>query len=109
MKVINKQDSSGRLVYSSEIIRDIVSCALCEVDGVVMYNNKSKQHRDCIKVEQSALGVFVDVFVKIKYNCEVSDVASSIQNTIKETIESMTEFKVCDVNVHVCDVEFDEA
>ena len=108
MKVINRFDESGRLVYSSEIVRDIVDCALSEVEGVVKYPDKSKQARDSIKVEQLADEMYIDVYVKLAYNVEVSDVASSIQNTVKNAIESVTEFKVKDVNVHVTDVEFEE-
>ncbi|MCH5151181.1 MAG: Asp23/Gls24 family envelope stress response protein [Clostridiales bacterium] len=108
MKVINRFDESGRLVYSSEIIRDIVDCALVEVEGVVKYPDDSKQAKDSIKVEYVEDEVFIDVYVKLAYNVEVSDVASSIQSTVKNTIENMTEFKVKDVNVHVIDVEFEE-
>lgn len=95
-------------MYSSEIIRDIVDCALNEVEGVVKYPAKSKQARDSIKVEYIDDEVYLDVYVKLAYNVEVSDVASNIQSTVKNTIESMTEFKVKDVNVHVIDVEFEE-
>ncbi len=108
MKVVNRFDESGRLVYSSEIIRDIVDCALNEVEGVVKYADGSRQARDSIKIEYVGDDVFVDVFVKLAFNVEVSDVASNIQNTVKNTIESMTEFKVKDVNVHVIEVEFQE-
>lgn len=108
MKVVSRQDESGRLVYSSDIIRDIVDCALSDVAGVVKYPENTKQSRDSIKVELISDEMFIEVYVKLMYNVEVSDVASSIQNTIKETIENMTEFKVRDVNVHVIDVEFEE-
>ena len=108
MKVVNRFDETGRLVYSSDIIRDIVDCALNEVEGVVKYIENSKQARESIKVEQAGDEMFIDVYVKLRYNVEVSDVASSIQSTVKNTIESMTEFKVKDVNVHVIDVEFEE-
>ena len=108
MKVVNRFDESGRLVYSSDIVRDIVDCALNEVDGVVKFIENSKQARESIKVEQVGDEMFIDVYVKLRYNVEVSDVASSIQSTIKNTIESMTEFKVKDVNVHVIEVEFEE-
>ncbi len=108
MKVVNRYDESGRLVYSSEIVRDIVDCALNEVDGVVKFAANSKQARDSIKVEQVGDEMYVDVYVKLLYNVEVSDVASCIQSTAKNTIESMTEFKVKAVNVHVIEVEFEE-
>lgn len=107
MKVVTKRDSGGRLVYSSEILRDIVDCALGEVDGVVKYADNSKQAKNSIKIEQVGDEMYVDVFVKLKYTVEVSDVASHIQETIKDAIEDMTEFRVKDVNVHVVDVEVD--
>ena len=106
MKVVNKKDMSGRLVYSSDILRDIVDCALGEIEGVVKFAENTKQSRESIKIEQIGEEMYVDVFVKLMFNVEVSDISGSIQNTIKSTIESMTEFKVKDVNVHVIDVEF---
>ena len=108
MKVVNRFDESGRLVYSSEIIRDIVDCALSEVEGVVKYPENSKLSREAIKADYIDDEVYIDVYVKLAYNVEVSDVASSIQSTVKNTIENMTEFKVKDVNVHVIEVEFEE-
>ncbi len=108
MKVVNRFDETGRLVYSSEILRDIVDCALSEVEGVVKYTANSKQARESIKTEIVEDDVYVDVYVKLAYNVEVSDIASKLQSTIKNTIESMTEFKVKDVNVHVIEVEFEE-
>ncbi len=106
MKVVNNQNESGRLVYSVDIVRDIVDCAIGEVDGVVKYPENSRQAKDSIKVEQVGDDLFVDVYVKLMFNVEVSDVASKLQSTIKNTIENMTEFKVKFVNVHVIEVEF---
>ena len=109
MKVINKQDTNGRLVYNSDIVRDIVDCAIGEVDGVVKVPENSRQARDSISVEQLEDGsMYIDVYVKLMCDVEVSDVASRIQSSVKGTIESMTEFKVKSVNVHVIEVEFDD-
>ena len=105
MKVVTKRDATGRLVYSSEILRDIVDCAVGQVAGVVKFVDGSKQAKESIVIEQINDEMHIDVFVKLLANVEVSDVASNIQNTIKDTIENMTEFKVKDVNVHVIDVE----
>ncbi len=108
MKVINKQDQSGRLVYNSDIVRDIVDCALGEVEGVVKFPENSRQARDSVRVEQLDNGeMYIDVYVKLQCDVEVSDVASRIQSSVKNTIESMTEFRVKSVNVHVIEVEFD--
>lgn len=108
MKVVNKVEESGRLVYNSDIVRDIVSCALHEVNGIIMYEPNTKQERESIKVDIENDEVYVDVFVKLRFDVEVNDIASAIQSTIHNTIEAMTEFKVKDVNVHVLDIGFDE-
>lgn len=108
MKVVTKRDSTGRLVYTSEILRDIVDCALGEVNGVVKYAENTKKAKESVKIEQIGGVVHVDVFVKLLGTVEVSDVASHIQETVKDSIEDMTEFKVADVNVHVIDVEVEE-
>ncbi len=108
MKLVNKFDESGKLVYNIDIIRDIVDCALGEIDGVVKFSDKTRQARDSIKVNNVGEDVLIDVYVKLAADTEVIDVASSIQNNVKNTIENMTEFKVKDVNVHVIDLEFQE-
>jgi uncharacterized alkaline shock family protein YloU len=108
MKVVNKVEESGRLVYNSDIVRDIVACALHEIKGIIMYEPNSKQERESIKVDMQNEEVYVDVFVKLRFDVEVNDVASTIQSTIHNTVEAMTEFKVKDVNVHVLDIGFDE-
>ena len=62
MKVINKQDNSGRLVYNSTIVMDIVDCALGEVDGVVTYTENSRLARDSVRGEQLESGeMYIDV------------------------------------------------
>lgn len=108
MKVVNKVEESGRLVYNSDIVRDIVACALHEIKGIILSEPNSKQERDSIKVDIQNDEVYVDVFVKLRFDVEVNDVASTIQSTIHNTVEAMTEFKVKDVNVHVLDIGFDE-
>ena len=108
MKVVNKVDQSGRLVYNSDIVRDIVSCTLHEIKGIIMYEPNSKQDRESIKVDIENNEVYVDVFVKLRFDVEVNDVASTIQSTVHNTVEAMTDFKVKDVNVHVLDIGFEE-
>ena len=53
--------------------------------------------------------VYFDVFVKIKFGYSVRDVAFRVQENIKSSIESMTDFKVGEVNIHCAEVVFDNA
>ena len=50
----------------------------------------------------------IDVFVNVKFGCSVKDVAFRVQENIKSSVESMTEYKVESVNVHVVGVNFSE-
>ena len=50
----------------------------------------------------------IDVFVNVKFGCSVKDVAFRVQENIKSSVESMTEYKVEAVNVHVVGVNFSE-
>ena len=52
--------------------------------------------------------VHIDVFVNVKFGYSVKDVAFRVQENIKSSVESMTEFKVDSVNVHVVGVTFNE-
>ncbi|HIT78003.1 MAG TPA: Asp23/Gls24 family envelope stress response protein [Candidatus Limihabitans stercoravium] len=108
MKVVSKRDASGRLVYNSSLVKDVVDCALSEIDGVVKYPPQSKQARDSIRYEQSGEEMYIDIYVKLRHNVKVGTVAGQIQSEVKSNIENMTEFKVKSVNVHVVDVEFEE-
>ncbi len=107
MKIVSNKDDNGKVVYNDNILYDIVSCALTEVDGVVMFAPQTKQSKRCVSLEQMPDGtVNVAVFVKMNYNVSVSEVASQIQSSIKNAIETNTEFKVHSVDVHVVEVEF---
>lgn len=111
MKVVSNNDNNGKVVYSSEIIKSVVDCAISEIEGVVKHDKqlKSLRHdKNYVRVDYVGDDIYVDVYVKLMYNVSVSEVASKIQHTIKTTLESMTEFKIKDVNVHVVDVEFSE-
>ena len=106
MKVVSKNDNGGKVVYSSEIVKGVVDCALDEIDGVVKYKNEKKQGKNYIRIDHVGDYLYIDVYVKIRASFNVTDVASKIQHTIKSTLETMTEFLVKDINVHVVDVDF---
>jgi uncharacterized alkaline shock family protein YloU len=112
MKVISKNDGSGKIVYSTEIVRSVVDCAIAEVEGVVKYDKRTreskKQTNNYIKIDHVGDSLFIDVYIKVRYDVNVSDVASKVQSAIKTTLETMTEFVVKDINVHVIDVHFED-
>ncbi len=109
MNVVSRTDKNGKVVYSSDILNSIVQCAAEEVEGVVKNSQNSKinkRYKNGVKVESIGEYVYIDVFVKLYHNVKVKDVSYLVQESIKNTVESMTDFKVKDINVHVVDVEF---
>ena len=107
MKIINKRDEFGNVIYDSKIAINIVDCALSEVKGVIKYPPQSKQAKESIKIEFIGDDLYIDVYVKVLSTVKVSETAGELQSAIKNALENTYGFRVADVNVHVIDVEFE--
>ncbi len=116
--VSNDDELKDNVTYKKNVVISIVSLATQEINGVASISRKS------VSVIKSALskninrGIIVDfenntasidVFVNVKFGYSVKDVAFRVQENIKSSVESMTEYKVGSVNVHVVGVTFNDA
>lgn len=119
VKVIveDTNESKDNVTYKKNVVISIVSLATQEINGVASIS------RSAVSMIKSALskninrGIIVnfdnndasiDVFVNVKFGYSVKDVAFRVQENIKSSVESMTEFKVSAVNVHVVGVTFND-
>jgi uncharacterized alkaline shock family protein YloU len=111
MKIITNQDEKGKTVYSSEILFNLVLCALKEVEGVVDFdiNNAKEANKNhkLVKIETVNDMIYVDVYVKVRPDVKVTEVAYNIQQSIKNAFDTMVEFKVKEINVHIIGVKND--
>ncbi|MCM1545566.1 MAG: Asp23/Gls24 family envelope stress response protein [Clostridiales bacterium] len=96
--------SKGKISYNSGIVIGIVALAIGEVEGVSLLNQKNKG----IKLNFDKEGIIADIGVKVEYGYNVPSLAFRIQQSIKHNVESMTNYKVAKVDVHVQDVDFPE-
>ena len=108
----------GNVSYKSNVVRSIVNLATQEISGIAgissqgvkakhkLFNNN---YRKGVIIEFVENTVYVDVFVNVAFGYSVKDVAFRVQENVKSSIESMTDFKVEQVNVHVTGVVFDPA
>lgn len=94
----------GKITYNSSIVSGIVAIAIGEVEGVSLLNNKTKG----IKLNFEKQGIMADISVKVDSTANVSSLAFKIQQSIKHNVESMTNYKVSKVDVHIADVNFPE-
>ena len=96
----NKQ--SGKIVYNAGIVQNIVELAVAEVEGTVPV--QGKKSGVSLYIERD--GVYADVSVVVKYGYNVPELAYRIQQTVKQSVENMTHYKVAKVDVHIRDVVF---
>ena len=94
----------GKITYSTGIVSDIVAVAVSEVEGVSLLTTKNKG----VKLTFEKQGILADICVKVDSNYNVPSLAFKIQQSIKHNVESMTNYKVDKVNVHIQDVNFSE-
>ena len=103
--------SKGKVVYNVSIVKGIVSLAVEDVEGVAIQNKKKavKKSSDSIKVEVCANGAInVSVNVSIYYGYSIPDVAYNIQRNVKHSVESMSKYKIGNIDVKVNGVIFPE-
>ena len=110
---------ASNLTISEDVIGIIAGLAAAEVEGVsgmtlgfvdginqIFGNNK--KYSKGVKIELEGNDVIIDLFVIVKYGVKIPDVAFSIQNSVKTSVETMTGLNVRNVNINVQGVTFEK-
>ncbi len=103
-KLTSNDKQKGKIVYNAGIVQNIVQIAVTEVEGASLAEGK----RGGISLYLEKDGIYVDVSVVVKYGYNVPELAYRIQQSVKQSVENMTRFKVAEVNIHIQDVVFYE-
>ena len=117
--VSDEETMKDNVTYKKNVVISIVSLATQEINGVASISRNSvsviksalSKHINrgiIVDFENNNNNAMIDVFVSVKFGYSVKDVAFRVQENIKSSVESMTEFKVTAVNVHVVGVTFNE-
>ncbi len=104
-RINSNNNQNGKTVYNVGIVRNIVALAVAEVEGT-MPDEQSKRGGISLYIEKD--GVYADVSVVVKYGYNVPELAYRIQQSVKQSVENMTHYKVAKVDVHILDVVFCE-
>ena len=102
-KLTTNYKLGGKVGYKMSILRDIVTLAVAEVEGTI-FDHPERKNDILFNVDRDA--VYVDVSVVIKAGYTVPDIAYRIQQSVKQSVENMTHFRVAKVDVHIMDVVF---
>ena len=110
---------ASNLTISEDVIGIIAGLAAAEVDGVSGMTlgfvdginqilGSNKKYSKGVKIELEGNEVIIDLFVIVKYGVKIPDVAFSIQNSVKNSVETMTGLNVRSVNINVQGVTFEK-
>ena len=99
-----EEKQSGKIVYNAGIVKGIVALAVAEVEGTLPLPNK----KNGITLFLEKDGIYADISVVVEYGYNVPELAYRIQQSVKQSVENMTKFKVAKVDVHIEDVVFSE-
>jgi len=108
---------NGNVSYKRNVVLSIVNLATQEINGVASLSGTAvsklkrlfnKNYHRGVIIEFIDNSVYVDVFINVMFGFSVRDVAFRVQENIKSSIESMTDYKVEAINVNVTGVVFTE-
>lgn len=110
---------ANNLIISEDVIGIIAGIAAAEVegvsgmtlgfvDGINQLIGSNKKFAKGVKIELEGSKVIIDLYVIVKYGVRIPDVAFSIQNAVKASVEAMTGLTIQAVNINVQGVTFDK-
>ncbi|MBQ7579235.1 MAG: Asp23/Gls24 family envelope stress response protein [Clostridia bacterium] len=109
------ESNEWKLSYKRNVVFSIVNLATQEINGIAGLSVEGvnsfkkvfdKNYHKGVLIEFVENSVYVDVYVNVLFGYSVKDVAFRVQENVKSSIESMTDFKVEKINVHVMGVVF---
>lgn len=94
-------------IAASEV-EGIAGMTLGFVDGINQILGSNKKYSKGVKIELDGKKVSIDLFVNVKYGVKIPDVAWAVQNSVKNSVETMTGLEVTGVNINVQGIIFDK-
>ena len=116
-EVTQMADNATKLSINTEVLRKMAELATLEVDGVTAIAKKNYDLKDAVKVKSPLQGIKIEsvngaleigIYITVKKEVKVKEVAEKVQQNVKEKIQTMTNTAVTKVNVVVADIVFEE-
>ncbi len=117
MDNIETRQPGGSLRISQDVIATIAGSVVTEIPGVASLASGNvnlkgllkKQSFKPITIEISDDVATIEVHVNLKSGAKIPEVASAMQQAIKEAVQNMTGIAVARVNVTIAGIVFDQA
>ncbi|NCC87228.1 MAG: Asp23/Gls24 family envelope stress response protein [Clostridia bacterium] len=118
MAEIKNDDFSGGLVISEEVIASIAMNAAEDVEGVSSFALRPTDVQTVFKIGGESLKhvkvtivdneIKLHLYINIASNAKIPIVCASVQQAVKNAVQSMTGKMVTKVNVSVAGIDFNE-
>jgi len=92
--------NAGNVNYSYKVLHEIISLAALEVEGVVGLSGRG------VRTELNAKSVSSDIFISVIANVRCTEIAFFVQENVRKALETMTDYKVKQINVHVMGIGY---
>ncbi|WP_173400234.1 Asp23/Gls24 family envelope stress response protein [Clostridium bornimense] len=110
--MMNINNENGNIIYSDEVIANIVGISTMECYGVVGMASKSPKDGlwELLKGENLSKGVKVnckdeilniEIYIIVEYGTKISVIANNIIQKVKYNVENLTGLKVSTITVNV--------
>ena len=106
----------GNIQISEDVVARIASIAALEIEGVacleknlleeIIERIKSKTSVYGVKIDFNIDSIIIDIYLVFNYGTVFRNVAANVHRSVKAAVESMTNYLVDCVNVHVVGVKF---
>ncbi|MBO5090376.1 MAG: Asp23/Gls24 family envelope stress response protein [Clostridia bacterium] len=108
-------DNATKLSINTEVLRKMAEIATLEVEGVASIAKKNYDLKDAVKAKGPFQGIKIEsvngaleigIYITVKKDAKVKEVADKVQQNVKDKIQTMTNTAVTRVNVDISDIVF---
>lgn len=115
---ITTTNKKGKLTISEDVIEAIAMNAAKDVEGISSFSNRPSDVVNTIKqrslkvmspvrISQDADDFVISIYVNVLPSIKIREIASEVQNNVKEAVQNMTGRVVSKVNVIVAGIDFE--
>lgn len=108
----------GQIKISDEVVGIIASLAATEIKGVAGMSGGiaggiseilgRKNFSKGVKVEVKEKEVSISLYIIVEYGAKIPEVAWEVQESVKNTVETMTGLNVVEVNINIQGVNIEK-
>lgn len=118
-EIPSEDETIGNIKISVDVVSKIASIAATEIPGVSCMRSNfvnevaqklgaKKSGTQGVKVEITEDMASIDLYLVVDYGIKIPELAWTVQEKVKESVEAMTGLTVTAVNIHIEGINFEK-